>query len=273
MFAAQRDQSLAFAAFRFLEVVYHGAVRTIRKTDGHAVLGLIKTMGQTMVMVLVFYVMLSLIGMRGQAIRGDYFVYLLSGISIFMAHVKTATAVAASEGPSSPMMQHAPMNTLVAIFSAALSALYTQILSVVVMLFLYHAAWRPITIADPLGAMGMLILAWYNGIGVGLIWLALKPWAPGLAATGQTIYARVNLFASGKMMVGNNLPFTMLPYFVWNPLFHIIDQARGYIFINYNPHFSHWGYAFWVSTALIMIGFIGEGYTRRHASLSWSAKR
>ena len=75
------------------------------------------------------------------------------------------------------------------------------------------------------------------------------------------------------MVLGNSLPFTMLPFFTWNPLFHIIDQARGFIFINYNLHFSNSAYAFYVGTVLIMIGFIAEGYTRRHASLSWYAKR
>ena len=30
----------------------------------------------------------------------------------------------------------------------------------------------------------------------------------------------------------------MLTIFDWNPLFHTIDQARGFTFINYNPHYS-----------------------------------
>ena len=165
------------------------------------------------------------------------------------------------------------MNTLVAILSAAIGSLYIQVLAGVVLLFGYHAAWRPVTIDDPIGLMKMVVLAWYTGIGVGLIVLAIKPWFPGVAGTVNTIYTRINLFASGKMVLGNSLPFTMLPFFVWNSLFHIIDQARGSIFINYNPHFSNTAYPFYIGTVLIMIGVIAEGYTRRHASLSWYAKR
>jgi len=81
------------------------------------------------------------------------------------------------------------------------------------------------------------------------------------------------MIASGKMFVANSLTYTMLKMFDWNPLFHIIDQARGFAFINYNPHNSALSYPIYVTLALIMIGLIGEFHTRKHASLSWSAGR
>lgn len=273
MFAVRARSSLPASALRFAELVYFGVVRSLRRTDGNAIIGLIKSISQTVMMVLVFYVMLSLLGMRGAAIRGDYFLYLMSGVYMFMTHVKTIQGVAGSEGPTSPMMQHAPMNTLVSILSGALGALYTQLLAGVVMLFGYHVAVKPITIDQPILVLWMVIAAWYVGVGIGLVFLALKPWFPGFSSTTQQIYTRINLFASGKMVVANSLPYWMLPFFTWNPLFHIIDQARGHIFINYNPHFSDATYPFIIGTALIMGGLIGEGYTRRHASLSWYAKR
>ncbi|HGG05870.1 MAG TPA: ABC transporter permease, partial [Aliiroseovarius sp.] len=65
----------------------------------------------------------------------------------------------------------------------------------------------------------------------------------------------------------------MLKMFDWNPLFHIIDQARGFAFINYNPHYSSISYPLTVSFVLLMLGFMGESYTRKHVSLSWSAGR
>ncbi|MEO0746263.1 MAG: ABC transporter permease, partial [Pseudomonadota bacterium] len=42
---------------------------------------------------------------------------------------------------------------------------------------------------------------------------------------------------------------------------------------NYNPRYSDWEYAWWVGVILIMVGLMGEFYTRRHASISWSARR
>jgi ABC-type polysaccharide/polyol phosphate export permease len=80
------------------------------------------------------------------------------------------------------------------------------------------------------------------------------------------------MIASGKMVLANTLPHKMLVMFSWNPLFHIIDQARGYTFINYNPHYSNWHYALIVGLALLMIGLMGEFYTRQFASVSWTAK-
>ena len=44
------------------------------------------------------------------------------------------------------------------------------------------------------------------------------------------------MIASGKMSVANTLPSFMLAMFDWNLLFHAIDPARGFAFINYNPH-------------------------------------
>ena len=106
-----------------------------------------------------------------------------SGIFLFMTNVKAMGAVAGSEGPTSAMMLHAPMNTAIAMSSAALAALYTQVLSIFVVLGGYHIAVTPVHINDPVGAMGMMLLAWANGFATGMVVLALKPWWPAPVAT------------------------------------------------------------------------------------------
>lgn len=272
MFQARTHTNVASATLRFSEVVYHCVVQSIRKTDGNAVMALLKSISQTILMVVMFYIMLSLLGGRSMAVRGDYFLYLLSGIFVFMTHIKAVKAVSGSDGPNSPMMQHTPMNSLVAIVSGSLAVLYTQILCLFTVLLVYHTAINSITIYSPVDAFGMVLLAWLSGIGVGYVFLALRPWMPGVVAIGTNVYTRVNMFASGKMFVANSLPFSMLPVFSWNPLFHIIDQTRGYTFINYVPRITSWEYAFWLSLALIMIGFIGEGFVRQRVSVNWVAK-
>jgi ABC-type polysaccharide/polyol phosphate export permease len=65
----------------------------------------------------------------------------------------------------------------------------------------------------------------------------------------------------------------MLAMFDWNPLFHIIDQARGFTFVNYFPHHSNWQYALYSRLSSLVIGLMGEFYTRKHASASWMARR
>ena len=256
-----------------LELIYHSTVRNIRKTHRNALAGLALNIVQTVVFIAAFFVMFTVLGVRGSAIRGDFMLFLMSGIFLFLLHTKTVGAVVKAEGPTSSMMQHAPLNTMITISAAALGTLYLQLLSLFVVLFFYHVLFVPIHIEDPIGAMGMVLLSWVSGLGVGLVFLAIRPWAPEFVTIAASVYSRANMIASGKMFVANSLPGYLLVMFDWNPLFHAIDQARGFVFINYNPHFTSISYAVYVTIALMVIGLMGEYYTRRHASVSWGAAR
>ncbi|PRX31177.1 ABC-type polysaccharide/polyol phosphate export permease [Meinhardsimonia xiamenensis] len=259
------------AIIRTLEVIYHATVRNVRKSHGNAILGLFYAILQSLILVAVFYLMFALLGMRGNAIRGDFVLFLMSGIFIFITHNQAVGAVMGAEGPTSPMMLHAPMTTAVSITSAALASLYIQLLGMMVVLFVYHVGFNPITIEQPVYALGMVVLGWFSGVAVGLIFLALKPWMPRFTNIVSQIYRRLNMIASGKMFVANALPHSKVVLFSWNPLFHCIDQARGFTFINYTPHYTSIAYPVFFSLALVMIGLLGEFYTRRAASASWLA--
>jgi ABC-type polysaccharide/polyol phosphate export permease len=261
------------SAIAIAELVYHSIVRSVRKQHNNAFLALAVNMLQVAIFVGVFYIMFTILGLRGAAIRGDFLVYIMTGIFLFMTHTKTLTAVIASEGPASAMMQHAPMNTIISIMAAALGALYVQIFSLFIILYGYHVIVIPVEIDDPASAFAMLMIAWVSGVALGLALLALKPWFPTGVSVMSVLYMRANMIASGKMFVANSLPSFMLAMFDWNPLFHLIDQARGFAFINYFPRNSNWEYAIYVTIALLMLGLMGEFYTRRHASVSWDARR
>ena len=273
MFQFETRQKTRSSAISMLELIYHSVVRSIRKTHNNAVMSLVINMLQTITFVAAFYVMFTVLGLRGAALRGDFVLYIMSGVFIFMIHTKTVSAVTRAEGPSSPMMKHAPMNTIIALAASAFGALYIQVLSLVGVLFIYHIAFTPVVIEDYSGAMGMVGLAWLTGVGVGMIFLALRPWFPSFVSIGSQIYNRANMIASGKMFVANSLPSFMLAFFDWNPLFHIIDQARGFVFINYNPHYTNYEYPIIVAVVLILLGLMGEFYARKNASLSREASR
>ena len=273
MFQPNTKKTHIGGAGAMLVLIFHATVRSIRKTHRSPLVGLLMNIMQAVIMVGIFYLMFSVLGLRGNAIRGDFLVYIMSGIFLFMTHIKAVSAVQGAEGPASPMMQHAPMNTIVAICAAALGALYIQILSVATMMFVYHTLINEFTIEKPIPLMGMLLLSWFSGCCVGLVFLALKPWMPAVVNIMSNIYQRANMIASGKMFVANTLPGWMLAMFDWNPLFHCIDQARGFAFINYNPHYSSVSYPVYVSLVLLIIGLMGEFYTRKHVSRSWSATR
>lgn len=274
MFQAPRKSRSGLAyTFSLLEVVYHSAVRSIRKQHNNAFMALAMNVLQILMFVGVFYIMFTVLGLRGAAIRGDFLLYIMTGIFLYITHVKALGAVMGSEGPASAMMQHAPMNTVVSILSASLGALYIQVFSLAIILGGYHVGWTRIEVEQPVEAFGMMLLAWGSGCALGLVFLAAKPWAPSLVGLIASLYQRANMIASGKMFVANTLPGFMLAMFDWNPLFHIIDQTRGFTFINYNPRYSSWEFAFWIAVIAVMIGLMGEFYTRRHASASWSARQ
>ncbi|WP_432655519.1 ABC transporter permease [Pseudooceanicola sp. 200-1SW] len=270
----QRSRKTRFqSAIAMSELIFHSTAHNIRKSHNNAVLSIVNNLIRVAIMMAVFYAMFAILGLRRTAIRGDFLLFMLSGVFIYMTHVKTVSSVMGSDGPSSPMMKHAPMNTVIALASSALSTLYLQVLTLLLILFVYHVAVRPFEIYEPAGAFACILTAWFYGIAVGVCFLALKPWFPEFTGIAAQLYTRANMIASGKMFVANQITPSMRNLFDWNPLYHSIDQARGHTFINYNPHFSSLEYALSVAVALFCLGMIGEFYTRRHASLSWNARR
>ncbi|MEO0915978.1 MAG: ABC transporter permease [Pseudomonadota bacterium] len=273
LFVDTHKSSIARGAYKLLDLTYHNTVRSVRKGHRDAVFAILTNITQTLVMVGAFYLFMNFFRSFGasMAIRGDFLLYVMSGIFVFMVHIKALAAVAGADGPTSAIMQHLPMTPTVSLLSAALSTLYTQIISVAAILLGYHLLWTPLEIHQPIGAIAMVLLAWFSGISVGVCLLAVKPWMPKAVTTAQQIYTRFNMFASGKMFVANMMPATMIYFFAWNPLFHIIDQGRGYIFVNYNPLKSNLEYPITVSVVLLIIGLLGESQTRKHVSISWFA--
>ena len=271
MFVREVRRSKVGSALQMLELIFHAAVRQVRKNHGNAVVGLLLNIMQTVILVAVFFFMFDILGLKRNAIRGDFLLYIMSGIFMFMTHTKAIAAVGGAEGPTSAMMKHAPMNTVVSISSAALAALYTQLLSAGAVLYVYHAAFQPIHIDDWVGLMAMFLLSWGSGCGIGMIFKSAKPWSPTAVGIVSTLYQRANMIASGKMFVANTMPTSRLKMFDWNPLFHTIDQGRGFTFLNYHPHYSNIAYPVKCMLVCIMIGLMMEFYTRKHVSVSWGA--
>jgi ABC-type polysaccharide/polyol phosphate export permease len=267
-----QDRSWVSLGYETLELIYHAGVRSMRKTHHNAVLGLVMAIVQALIMLLIMYFMMSLFGMRRVAVRGDFMLYVMSGVFMFMTHIKAIGAVGSADGPTSAMMMHAPMNPIISIMGAALGSLYQQTLAACVILFVYHAVWNPITIDEPVGMLGMYLLSWFAGIGIGMIFLSARPWQPEFVGILKTLYQRANVIASGKMVLANNLQPNRRDWFDWNPLFHTIDQARGFIFLNYAPRFTDYHYAVYFATVCIMIGLMAEFFTRQYASASWNKR-
>lgn len=273
VFYFDRNKSLLGGAFTTGELIFHAVVRQVRSQHSNAALAILINIFQVLALVMVFYMIMSFMGPRVAKIRGEFLLYLLSGVFLYITHIRAVGTISGVGAGNNPMMLHSPMNMMVMLLAAAFGSLYTQMVTIIVILFVYSVGVGPLEIQNPGGAFGMLMLAWFTGCAVGVVFMALKPWFPTTAKILNTIYTRLNMIFSGKMFVANALGGTMLAMFAWNPLFHIVDQCRGFVFKNYYPRNTNWEYAVWVGLALLLIGLMGIFFTRQHVSQSWDARR
>ena len=257
----------------FLSLLYYSIVRDIRKTDGNALRGLFKEIMQTLIMMVVFYFMINILGLRGAAVRGNFVLFLMTGIFLFMTHNRAVGKISGSGSATNPMLKHAPVSTLLLIMSAALSSIYIQMLAMGIVLLLTHVLLEPIVFYDFKGFMLCFFIAWASGAAIGLVFLALTPFAPTTINLISTVYTRANMIFSGKMFLASTLPGFILPMFLWNPLFHTIDQARGYTFINYTPRVTNLTYPIVITLSFLVIGMMLEHWARKYVSESWSRRQ
>lgn len=269
IFEQRRYRTTAASAIGMLELIHLSIVRAQREKHKNAVVGFVVELFQTVAMLLIFMLLFSFLGLRGSAIRGDFVLFMMSGIFLYRTHIKSVDATFSAAESTSGMLLHAPLNTIVLLVAGALSMLYKQLLTALTLLFIYHAAITPITIDKPVGTLAMFLLTWLSGCTLGVVFYAVKPWWPRGVGMVKTVYQRMNMVASGKMFVANAMPGFVLQWFTWNPLFHTIDQTRGYVFINYNPHYSSGLYPLYFSLVAVTIGLLVEFFTRRRASISW----
>jgi ABC-type polysaccharide/polyol phosphate export permease len=258
--------------FEFSALVYHTVVNNVRKSKRSAVQALLLEVLQASMMVIFFYFMIQFLGMRSFAVRGSFVLYVMSGVFLYMTHNKSISAVS-SGSATNPMLKHAPITTLMMIVSGALTALYIQVLAIIVIAFIANVLIDPFTVYN-LKLMALcLLLAWGSGIAIGLIFLSVSPYMPETMKVVNKIYLRANMIFSGKMVLANTIPSYTLPFFTWNPLFHTIDQARGAAFVNYTAHRTDLMYPVYVICVFVVLGLMLEHWSRKYVSESWAAGR
>ena len=271
MFSQRQSGTMLEAAGRTLGLIYHQTVYNLRNDHRNAMVGLLLTVAQSAIFLLAFLAIYLIMGVRQSPIRGDFMLYMLSGIFMFMIHVQASGAVAGSHSVSGGLGKHEPLSPAILIAAAALAVLYRQTIGCIAILWLYHVAVAPLAVEFWPGCLAMYLLSWLSGACIGVVFLGIRPWSPRGSRLITTAFQRVNMLASGKMFVGNAVPGLLLPWFIWNPLFHVIDQQRGFLFVNYDPLRTDPFYALWFSLAALMLGLLINFTTRRHESLSWGA--
>lgn len=264
----EKPKTIFHGAVIFAELIYHTTVREVRSESGGATLGILFAMGKTITFILMIYAVFEFSGMRGALIRGDVFLFILSGVYLFLVHNAAMGKTLQGGNMFNNMMQHAPMTPMVRILSSAFASLYLQTLAGGTVLLLFYMLRKNLVVHDPVAALLPVLMAWAAGVVTGLMFLLFKPFAPRLVQLIAQVYMRLMLFTSGKFFTGNSVGPDLMPFLAWNPLFHCIDQARGAMFVNYVPRNTDMEYVIWFVLVGSVLGLMGEFWLRRTVSSS-----
>jgi len=266
------NRTLFGASMSFMELLFHSVVRDARKSSGNATLGLLLVMLQSLMMLAIFFLLFTVLGMRSVAIRGDFVIFLLTGIFLFLTHNKAVKSAMGAVSPVGGLTLHTPINSLLNIMASVLSGLYLQVLGFALILLVVHILRGGLDFYNPAGLIFPFFMAWASGIAIGLMFGVLTPFAPKFMPMVSMMYRRANMITSGKMLPANYMSATMITWFDWNPLFHSIDQARGHAFVNYFPRHTNMEYPVYLSLTLVMIAMMIEFWLRKNMSQSWGKR-
>lgn len=98
MFEARQTNTMRRSLFSMLEVTYHASVQKVRSSHHNAVWAIMISILQAGMFVGGFYLMFYFIGAREAKLRGDFMMYLLSGIYLYLCHIRAVAAVSAAKG-------------------------------------------------------------------------------------------------------------------------------------------------------------------------------
>ena len=248
-----RNVTMWEATQSFLDLIYITTVRQYRSTTGGAIMSFFTALVQPLTIFVMFAVIYAVFG-RTALIRGDFLLFMMTGIFAYLMHIRAVKSVGAGE--MGGMIFYARASKLLSILSGAISELYSNILAMAV-IFSIAYLWRGyLEIYDFSRFIGPMFMAWASGLAVGLFFVSITPFAPSLSPMLFLIYKRIQMFTSGKAFVANLLPHSLLPFFTWNPLFHAIDQARGAAFINYVPRYTNMTYPTYFTIAVFVLALI-----------------
>ncbi|MEM9009655.1 MAG: ABC transporter permease [Pseudomonadota bacterium] len=253
-----RNRGFVDAALSFLDLLFVSIVRDFRETTGNSHFGILAALSRPILLFTMFYVMFELIGLRTMVVRGDFFIFMMTGIFLFLSHILAVRRLRSTSHSTSGMIYNQKTSALLSILTSALTELYILTLSLFLIAGTGYLIQGELDVHRPLGVLYGFVLAWASGLAVGMMFMMAEPYAPGLVNRLFMFYRRAQLFTSGKMFLANSIPLQILPFFAWNPLFHLIDQARGAAFVNYFPKHTSWEYPIYLSLTLLAIGLIGE---------------
>lgn len=258
-------QSFPVAAAAFASLVFALVVRDLRTEHRNASIGILISIGQPLVLGLIFYFLIDLFSIRGSLVRGDDLTFVMSGFVLFFLHLRTAGAVAGAL--KKDMMKHARATPFLLVAVKAVSAAYNNLLALIILMLANYLLRGVFELHDPLKFIAVLFWCWLGGVAVGMIFMALKHYFTW-GKLAENSYARIMFLTSGKFFVANTIAPSLRAVLEWNPLFHLLDQGRDAIFLNYTAKTTSFVYPIAVILFLLALGFLAEHHVRRNYNAS-----
>ncbi|MEM8840788.1 MAG: ABC transporter permease [Pseudomonadota bacterium] len=261
-------QTFWVAVSSFIGLVYSLTVRDLRSEHRSAALGILLPALTVIVSVAVFYFFMVFIGGRPAPIRTDALTFIFSGFLIFFLHINTVNTVANAMSKEA-LLRHKRATPFLLVCVKAVGTGYKMIFVLILLMVLNYLVRDQFEMKNGLRFIACLFLAWIGAVAIGVILMALTRYL-SWGTLVQTTYVRVCFLTSGKFMVASQMPGFLRDVMGWNPLFHVLDQFRGAMFLNYGARTTDLLYPVAVYFPLLVIAMLVENHVRTHYSASYA---
>lgn len=249
-----------------MELVYALTVRDLRTENKSAAIGILMPAATILVASLIFYWFMNFVGGRSAPIRTDAFTFIFAGFLSFFFHTRTLSAVTAAMS-SEGLLRHKRATPFLLICVKAFGAGYKMSFAMIILMlanYLFRDIWE---MQNGLIFLYCLFLAWIGAVAIGVVFMAINRYFTW-GSLIQITYLRLCFLTSGKFMVASQTPAFMRDVMGWNPLFHVLDQLRGAMFLNYAARTTDLLYPIAVYSGLLVVALLVESYVRSNYSAS-----
>lgn len=241
-------------------------VREIRQNSGGPAIGVLKGIGVALAFCLAFYFIMTFAGLTGLAVRGDLMIFIIIGIGFFFAAKMTLMASLQAMTGSWDMAAHPHLSPVLFVYAKSMSIYYNYFIAIVILYLGNGMLGGSYQLQSPIMFFPLFTLCWLCGMGAGMV-LGFLMFYFSWAQMFKRIFLKIMFITSGKFTNANVIPNEVLPFFTWNPMFHLIDQMRGAAFVNYTPHNTNLTYPIIVMFFLVVGGHILHDYMLRQRNV------
>lgn len=256
------NATLLNGALNYGFLIWALIVRNLREASGGAAVGFLRGILMALAFCLAFYFLMTYFGLTGLTVRGDLMVFILIGVGFFFAMKFTMTEAMRAMQSSWNMAAHPHLSPILFVYANSLSMGYNWFVAIVVIFIGNSLVTGEFELQKPIMFFPIFFLCWLTGMGIGMLLGFLMFFFSWFMMVKRILF-KLMFFTSGKFTNANLIPADVLPMFLWNPLFHLIDQMRDAAFVNYTAHHTNLVYPTICCFAILALGHILYDYMLR----------